>query len=447
MNRTTALLQVPQRVRHRLAALERDEHAGAAALDAAGVRGKAVEHAIDHAGAAGVGEELAVIADQRPRGREKHEPLLAGAGRAHLDQLGAAPAQLLDHRSCERLVDVDHDLLDRLERLAGRGSVRSSTRGRPIDELVALAAHGLDQHRELQLAATGDLEAVARLRLAHPDRDVALGLAPQPLPDQARGDVAAVVAGERRIVGREGHRERRRVDRLRRQRRLDLEIAERVRDGGAIEARRAPRCRRPAPPPARPAPGPRNASTLVTRVCSIGAPSRPSALSVAFGRMRSGFDPAGQQAAEVRVALERGRQHDEGSVRGDPRRRDVAADQLEQGRHAALARRRRGPAVAQPSRAEANKVGKSSCAIARAERGEQIEHLVVHGVRALVGPVDLVDHHDRAQARGGAPCRARTWSAASGLRRRRPAAARRRPSTGCARPRRRSRRGPGCRRC
>jgi len=33
-----------------------------------------------------------------------------------------------------------------------------------------------------------------------------------------------------------------------------------------------------------------------------------------------------------------------------------------------------------------------------AERGEQVEHVVVHRVRALIGPVDLVDHHDWAQA-------------------------------------------------
>ena len=104
-------------------------------------------------------------------------------------------------------------------------------------ELEALAPHGLDQHGELQLAAAGDLEGVAAGRRGDPDRDVALGLAPQPLGDHARADLAALLAGERRIVDREGHRERRRVDRLRRQRRLDAEIAERVGDGRAIEAR------------------------------------------------------------------------------------------------------------------------------------------------------------------------------------------------------------------
>ena len=103
-------------------------------------------------------------------------------------------------------------------------------------ELVAFAAHGLDQHRELQLAAARDVETVAGFRPGDPDRDVALGLAPQPLPEYARGGVAALLAGERRIIRGEGHGERRRVDRLGGQSFLHLEVAQRVRNGGAIEA-------------------------------------------------------------------------------------------------------------------------------------------------------------------------------------------------------------------
>ena len=45
--------------------------------------------------------------------------LLAGAGRPHLGELGAALAELVDHGPREGLVDVDHHLLDRLQRLAG----------------------------------------------------------------------------------------------------------------------------------------------------------------------------------------------------------------------------------------------------------------------------------------------------------------------------------------
>ena len=44
-------------------------------------------------------------------------------------------------------------------------------------ELEALAAHGLDQHRELKLATAGDLEGAVVRHAVHLDRDIALGFA------------------------------------------------------------------------------------------------------------------------------------------------------------------------------------------------------------------------------------------------------------------------------
>ena len=59
---------------------------------------------------------------------------------------------------------------------------------RPRDrELEALAAHRLDQHAQLQLAAAGDFDRVLVVGLAHADGDIALGLAQQALADHARG--------------------------------------------------------------------------------------------------------------------------------------------------------------------------------------------------------------------------------------------------------------------
>ena len=76
---------------------------------------------------------------------------------------------------------------------------------------------------------------------------------------------------------------------------------------------------------------------------------------------------------------------------------------------------------------------------------EQLVGLVDDLGDAGVGPVHLVDDQDDRQLGLAAPCAARTGSAAAGPRRRRPAARRRRPWTGRAPPRRRSRRGRGCR--
>ena len=52
-------------------------------------------------------------------------------------------------------------------------------------ELEALAAHGLDQHRELKLAAAGDLEGAVLRHAVHPDRDIALGFAGEACCDHA----------------------------------------------------------------------------------------------------------------------------------------------------------------------------------------------------------------------------------------------------------------------
>ena len=85
----------------------------------------------------------------------------------------------------------------------------------PADlQLVALAAHGLDEHGELQLAAAGDLDDVGRVGLGRRLIDT--------LPSTSRsrrsrrwrrGEVLAVLAGERRGVDAEGHAQHRLVDR------------------------------------------------------------------------------------------------------------------------------------------------------------------------------------------------------------------------------------------
>ena len=82
----------------------------------------------------------------------------------------------------------------------------------------------------------------------------------------------------------------------------------------------------------------------------------------------------------------------------------------------------------------------------RSRAGQQQVVGLVHDLGdARVGAVDLVDAQDDRQLARRAPCAARSGSAAAGPRRRRRAARRRRPWTGRARPRRRSRRGRGCR--
>ena len=83
----------------------------------------------------------------------------------------------------------------------------------------------------------GDFHRVALGQFRNPQRHVAFRLAQQAVADHAAGDFAAFGAGERQIVDAEQHRQRRRIDRLRRQRSLDFRRADRMRDGGFREAR------------------------------------------------------------------------------------------------------------------------------------------------------------------------------------------------------------------
>ena len=109
----------------------------------------------------------------------------------------------------------------------------------------------------------------------------------------------------------------------------------------------------------------------------------------------TGGDAARQDAAQIGVGLQRGRQHAERSLLHG-RRRHVRHHQLEERGHVGLRPLRIGghPAVA----ARAVEHGEVELLVGRIERGEQVEDLVEHRLVALVGTVDLVDDDDRPQA-------------------------------------------------
>src|SRR5262249_60541154 len=136
------------------------------ALDRAFVGSVRVEDLVHDAGAARIGHELAVIADERARRRQEGEPRLAAARWAHFLQFAAALADFLDHDASVSIVDVDDDLFDRLEALAGI-EIRLVDHARAPDrQLEALAPHLLDEHAQLPFAAARDLERILRLPLA-----------------------------------------------------------------------------------------------------------------------------------------------------------------------------------------------------------------------------------------------------------------------------------------
>ena len=265
---------------------------------------------------------------------------------------------------------------------------------RPRDaEFEALAAHGLDQDRELQFAAPRDDIGVGIGRLLDPQRDIALGLLEQAVADDPARHLVALGSGERAVVDGEGHRQRRRVDRLRVQRLDFLRAAQRVGDVELFE----PRDRDDVA-----------GDRLVDRRALDAAegedlrdPARLDKIALAVehldrrvGPDRAGEDAAGDDAAEIGIGLEQRAEHAE-AARADLRRLDMLQHEIEQRRHVLFrpVGRERHPALLGGA-VEDRKV---ELLVGRVERGEEIEHLVDHLARPRVGLVDLVDADDGLQ--------------------------------------------------
>ena len=114
--------------------------------------------------------ELGLEADQAARRNLVVEPHAALAVRHHVGELAAALAERLHDRALRAFVDVDRERLPRLARLAVD---LLDDHARPRHrELVAFAAHVLDQHAEVQLAAAEDAEFVRIVGVLDAQRDV-----------------------------------------------------------------------------------------------------------------------------------------------------------------------------------------------------------------------------------------------------------------------------------
>ena len=107
----------------------------------------------------------------------------------------------------------------------------------PADhELVAFAAHHLDEDGELQFAAAENLEAVRRTGLLDADGDVCKQLFVEAFAQVAAGDVLAFAACRGRVVDGELDRDGRLIDDDRRQRLRVLKIDDGLTDGDAGDA-------------------------------------------------------------------------------------------------------------------------------------------------------------------------------------------------------------------
>ena len=226
------------------------------------------------------------------------------------------------------LVDVDDHFLHGLQALA-RGLIRvvddAGTRHR---QLEAFAAHVLDEHAELKLAAPRDVIGVLVRILGDADRDIALGLFHQAVANDSALDLVTLLAREGTIIDAEGHGQRRRIDRLRGHRRLDRRIAQRVGDrcfsdasngdditglthinGRTLETAESKHLRHAR----------RLDQLALARECLDGLVRLDGA----------GENTARQNAAEIGICFERGREQAERPLLRDGRRH-VLEDQIEE---------------------------------------------------------------------------------------------------------------------
>ena len=152
-----------------------------------------------------------------------------------------------------------------------------------------------------------------------------------------------------------------------------------------------------------------------------------------------------RDAAEIVAGVEVGDQHLQRGVRVSPRRRHAVDDGVEE-RPQVLARFADGHARRAGAGAGVDH-GELDLLFVGVEVDEEVVDLVEDLLRPCVRPVDLVDDDERCQPPLERLAKHESRLRAAVPRTRPPEAARRRPSPASARPRRRSPRGPACRRC
>ena len=222
------LFEVEEAVGVRRAGAVAHEHTVRPVGDLTGPRAVALADLVQEGGAAGLGQQLAAVADQAPdRQHELHAHAAVRVGRHLVQATLAAGHRALDLPDVLRR-DVDGDPLVRLVDLtADLAQQHLRTR---CGQLESLATHLLDQDGQLELAAPADLEGLAGFGRPDLDRHVAEHLLLEAGHDLAARHVLALASGERRRVHAERHAQRRSVDVEARQRARVARLGQRVAD-------------------------------------------------------------------------------------------------------------------------------------------------------------------------------------------------------------------------
>ena len=224
-----AFLRAEQAVSDGRARLERDEGSLLAVGDVAFIRGIAVEDRVHDPVALRICQEVAPVADEASRRDRELQSCVAAVPDLHVEEFALALAELLDHGPGEFLGDIDEAGFHGLQELSVRVALVDDFRFCDR-EFISLAAHSLDEDREVELAASGDLKGFRGIGVLHAQGDIRVELPVEPVPQMAARHILAVFAGERGVVDGEGHGDRGLRDLLERDRLGSIGRTERIAD-------------------------------------------------------------------------------------------------------------------------------------------------------------------------------------------------------------------------
>ena len=163
----------------------------------------AVKKKVQDTGSPGIGQKLVAVPDQRPGRYRKFDPHPALAFIDQVDHLAFAQRKFFGHHSQKAFFTVDQQTFHGLQLFPL--FVTIDNLGPADTKFIALAAHRLDQDRQLKLTPALDQNAVALIGFFNLDGNVDEVLFEQTLPEAAGLDVFSLLACKRGIVDRKFH--------------------------------------------------------------------------------------------------------------------------------------------------------------------------------------------------------------------------------------------------
>ena len=305
----------------------------------------------------------------------------------HADQGALAAGREFDGGADELLGDLDGEVLDGFAALAADGLVEDLRLA--YLEFEALAAHRLDEHRQVENAAPVDDEGVGIEAGLHAEGQVLLEFPVEAVLYVPGGHIFPILSEEGGIVDHEEHGHRRLIDGDRRQGLRVLDVGDRVADLEALD----------------PDHGADVAAADLVHIGLAEALEDHQLLDLRFldhvhplaqahrhaGPERPAGDAADGDSADIRGIFEGGDQH-LGRTLDYRRGRDLREDRIQQIGDVTrgLFPVRRHPALL---RAAINRL-EIKLFLRRTQVEHQFEDLLLDLVRAAVRLVHLVDHHD-----------------------------------------------------